>query len=282
MEGYTVANESLQNKDIHQLQQMIIFLKSELVKSQNEMDKFQNNDYYSLAISLEQENNLLTNQKKELSRELLMVKRAFEKEMNKLHEDIQTRENQRLKLISSIGALVQKKNELLEENKKLTKTIKEIRKEEIAHSVLHSPNQITKGYVKTIENIDNTLHDFIQKNSQQLALINDELTKNRSEVIDINLYLLKEIKNKSNKIDTLLCKIEDLKEKHYKQQLSYLENKPTDSSTAFPHLDNHVQEEFPQTLNFEDQLDGKLRILDDLEDELNQLAKKVNKHKIDN
>lgn len=261
---------------------MIIFLKSELVKSQNEMDKFQNNDYYSLAISLEQENNLLTNQKKELSRELLMVKRAFEKEMNKLHEDIQTRENQRLKLISSIGALVQKKNELLEENKKLTKTIKEIRKEEIAHSVLHSPNQITKGHVKTIENIDNTLHDFIQKNSQQLALINDELTKNRSEVIDINLYLLKEINNKSNKIDTLLCKIEDLKEKHYKQQLSYLENKPTDSSTAFPHLDTHVQEEFPQTLNFEDQLDGKLRILDDLEDELNQLAKKVNKHKIDN
>ncbi|WP_274308275.1 multidrug ABC transporter ATPase [Solibacillus daqui] len=257
-------------------------MKSELVKSQNEIDKFQKNDYYSLAISLEQENNLLTNQKKELSRELLNLKRTFEKEMNKLHEDIQSRENQRLKLISSIRALVQKKNELLEENKKLTKTIKETRKEEVVLPNLHSPEHIAKGYVKAIENIDNTLHDFIQKNSQQLTLINDELLKNRSEVIDINLYLLKEIKNKSNKIDMLMREIEDLKEQHYKQLLSFLDNKPTDSSAALPQLDTPVQKELSQATNFEDQLDEKLRILDDLESELNQLAKKVDKHKVDN
>ncbi|MCH7323069.1 coiled-coil domain-containing protein 22 [Solibacillus sp. MA9] len=257
-------------------------MKSELVKSQNEIDKFQKNDYYSLAISLEQENNLLTNQKKELSRELLNLKRTFEKEMNKLHEDIQSRENQRLKLISSIGALVQKKNELLEENKKLTKTIKETQNEEVAQPNLHSPEHIAKDYVKAIENIDNTLHDFIQKNSQQLSLINDELLKNRSEVIDINLYLLKEIKNKSSKIDMLMREIEDLKEQHYKQLLSFLDNKPTDSSAALPQLDTQVQNVLSQATNFEDQLDEKLRILDDLESELNQLAKKVDKHKVDN
>lgn len=259
---------------MHQLQQMIIFLKSELVKAQNEMAKWQNNDYYALAISLEQENNRLTHQKKQLSRELLIIKRAFEKEMTKLHEDIQTRETQRLKLISSIQALVQKKNDLLEENKNLKTSMKEIQKENGASSTLHSPNQTAK----TIEKIDNSLQDFIEKNAQQLALINDELSKNRSEVIDINLYLLKEIKHKSTKIDMLLLEIEELKEQQHKQQLASIENKPTHTLS---HFEEHAQDGLPLATNFEEQLDEKLRILDDLEDELNQLAKKANKHKVD-
>lgn len=259
---------------MHQLQQMIIFLKSELVKAQNEIAKMQNNDYYSLAFSLEQENNLLTHQKKELSKELLTLKRTFEKEMTKLHEDIQTRENQRLKLISSIEALVQKKNELLEENKKLTESMSEVQREHVAQSTLHLPKQT----VKTIENIDTTLHNFIQINTQQLTLINDELSKNRSEVIDINLYLLKEIKNKSNKIDMLMREMDELKEQQYKQQLASLGNT---HPPTLAHYEDNIQEEVPLVTNFEEQLDEKLRILDDLENELNQLAKKANKHRVD-
>lgn len=41
--------------------------------------------------------------------ELMMMRKSFEKELSELHENIQLREEQRIKLISSIESLVEKR-----------------------------------------------------------------------------------------------------------------------------------------------------------------------------
>lgn len=99
----------MKSKDPLQLQQTINFLKSEIAKYQNEISTLQSVDHYSMVNSLEQELNQLINEKKELSVELMMLRKSFEKELSELHENIQLREEQRIKLISSIESLVEKK-----------------------------------------------------------------------------------------------------------------------------------------------------------------------------
>lgn len=62
--GIHVDIESVKNKDVLQLRQTIIFLKSEIAKYQNEISTLQSMDYYSMVNSLEQELSQLVNEKK--------------------------------------------------------------------------------------------------------------------------------------------------------------------------------------------------------------------------
>lgn len=268
MGGIHVDIESIKNKDNAELQQMILFLKAQLVKYQHEIASLKKNDYYTLVTSLEQENNQLANQKKGLSLELMKLKKSFEKELNALHEDIQFRENQRIKQISAIEALVKTNKELQTEHSKLTKALKE------AHNELTSLqlNQSKMDSKNSVGNMNNLLRDFIQKNEQQLSTINEELIKNRHEAIDINRYLLKELEHKSNKIDILTKELEELKEPHRKRPQSSLNEKTVMHSTRRSHLDSPMQKALTQSINFETQLNEKLRILDELEHKLTQLA----------
>lgn len=267
-------NESIRNKDTLQLQQIIIFLKSELAKNQNEISMLKKNDYYSLVISLERENSQLANQKKELSMELMKLRKAYEKELYNLHKDIQFRENQRIKQISSIEALVKIKKNLQTENLKLSKALEEAHQKLIA-SKINLLTPIEKDFRKSIENINNTLHDFIKKNDQQLSTIHEELIKIRSESNDINHYLLEEIKNKNNQLDILMGEIDELKEQHNKKNSTSLNDKAIIHSVLPSHVDNQIQKVLTQSMNFETQLDEKLRILDDLEHKLIQLANDI-------
>ena len=234
--GILVDTEKIKNKDTLQLQQMILFLKSELVKCQNEISKLKKSDYYSLVSHLEEENSQLAKQKKELSIELLKLKKAFEKEMNALHEDIQSRETQRIKMVSTIEDLVKSKKDLQTENTKLTKAIEQVHK---SKPVLQ---QFEIDLKKSIENIDSTLQHFILNNGQQFTTIIEELEKNKNEAIDINHYLLKEIKNKNNQINMLMDEIDQLKEQlHKKPSSPFAENNtPTIDSKILSHLDTQV------------------------------------------
>ena len=275
--GILVDTENIKNKDTLQLQQMILFLKSELVKYQNEISALKNSDYSSLVSHLEQENSLLTKQNKELSIELLKLKKTYEKEMNDLHEDIQSRETQRIKLVSTIEALVKNKKELQTENTKLMKTI-----EQVLKSNINIP-KLETDLKKSIENIDQTLQEIMQKNSQQFSTILEELVKSKNETIDINLYLLRELTSKNNKIDLLTGEIDKLKEQLHRESISPgAENTTTINSNTLSQLDTQVQKMLTQSVNFETQLDEKLRILDDLEYKLIQLANDINSKKTGN
>lgn len=272
--GIHIENESIKNKDTFQLQQMILFLKSEIAKYQNEISALKKNDYESLINSLEHENSQLANQKKELSLELMKLKKSFEKEMNTLHEDIQFRETQRIKQVASIEILVKSKNDLQKENSKLTKAIKEAH-HELTASKLHWSEKIEKNLIQSVKNIDNTLRNFIQTTEQHLSTIKEELLKNSLETTEINGYLLKEVKNKSNKIDILMIEIDELKEQHQLKPAPPIDDFSSLNPKILAHLDNQIQKMFSQSLNFENQLDEKLRILDDLEHKLIQLTNEI-------
>lgn len=257
--GIHVDIESVKNKDVLQLQQTIIFLKSEIAKYQNEISTLQRMDYYSMVNSLEQELSQLVNDKKELSMELMMLRKSFEKELNELHENIQLREEQRIKLISSIESLVEKKENLQKENKQLKETIEKTAKTE-------PPAASSDNYIHAVEELDHLLRSFMNSNNEQLVSLRETITQQHD--------LLKHIKDKNDEIYSTLEEMAQIKEPEH---INY---SPTDEhSVTRINLENQLQNLFIQATSFETELDEKLRILDEFDDKLLLLAIEIEKHK---
>ncbi|MEK4387505.1 multidrug ABC transporter ATPase [Solibacillus sp. FSL W7-1464] len=251
--------ESVKNKDVLQLQQTIIFLKSEIAKYQNEISSLQSMDYYSMVNSLEQELSQLVNEKKELSMELMMLRKSFEKELNELHENIQLREEQRVKLISSIESLVEKKENLQKENKQLKETIEKTAKTDI-------PAARSESYIQAVEELDHLLRSFMNSNNEQLISLRETINQQHD--------LLKDIKNKNEEIQFTLEEMTQIKEPEHNNY------SPTDEQTITRiNLENQLQNLFIQATSFETELDEKLRILDEFDDKLLLLAIEIEKHK---
>lgn len=251
--------ESVKNKDVLQLQQTIIFLKSEIAKYQNEISTLQSIDYYSMVNSLEQELSQLVNEKKELSMELMMLRKSFEKELSELHENIQLREEQRIKLISSIESLVEKKEKLQKENKQLKETVEKTAKAEI-------PAARQENYIQAVEELDHLLRLSMNSNNEQLVFLR--------ETINLQHDLLKDIKAKNDEIYSTLEEMAHVKEPAYSNY------SPTDEqSITRINLENQLQNLFIQATSFETELDEKLRILDEFDDKLLLLAIEIEKHK---
>ncbi|WP_107924059.1 hypothetical protein [Lysinibacillus parviboronicapiens] len=270
-------NESVRNNDPIQLQQMIIFLRAELAKYKNEVERLRDSDYYSLVLRLERENVQLTNREKELTLELIKLKRELEKEVTQYQEDIQMREIQRKKHVSSIEALLKDKNDLRMENEQLMGALKAA-EDELRSFKKERQEVMVADYKTAIENLENKLIDFTEITNKQMENIVEELGTTRRELSgsdNINYYLVKEIEEKRVENDKLLNEIAELNhhiELLSKSNPSLLSGKNILNSQVFSDLDAQVKKILDQSVGFEGQLDAKLRILDDLEQKLNQLA----------
>ncbi len=275
--GTNVDNESVRNNDPIQLQQMIIFLRAELAKYKNEVERLRDSDYYSLVLRLERENVQLTNREKELTLELIKLKRELEKEVTQYQEDIQMREIQRKKHVSSIEALLKDKNDLRMENEQLMGALKAA-EDELRSFKKERQEVMVADYKTAIENLENKLIDFTEITNKQMENIVEELGTTRRELSgsdNINYYLVKEIEEKRVENDKLLNEIAELNhhiELLSKSNPSLLSGKNILNSQVFSDLDAQVKKILDQSVGFEGQLDAKLRILDDLEQKLNQLA----------
>ncbi len=275
--GTNVDNESVRNNDPIQLQQMIIFLRAELAKYKNEVERLRDSDYYSLVLRLERENVQLTNREKELTLELIKLKRELEKEATQYQEDIQMREIQRKKHVSSIEALLKDKNDLRMENDQLMGALKAA-EDELMSFKKERQEVMVADYKTAIENLENKLIDFTEITNKQMENIVEELGTTRRELSgsdNINYYLVKEIEEKRIENDKLLNEIAELNhhiELLSKSNPSLLSGKNILNSQVFSDLDAQVKKILDQSVGFEGQLDAKLRILDDLEQKLNQLA----------
>lgn len=275
--GTNVNNDSVKNNDPIQLQQMIIFLRAELAKYKKEVERLRASDYYSLVLRLERENVQLINREKELSLELSKLRRELEKASKGYQDDIQVRENQRNKHISSIEALLKDKNDLRTENELLVETLKATKGELIS---MKGERQELLGadYKSAIENLENKLIDFTKETSKQMESIVGELGMIRSERSgsdNNNQCLVTEIEQKRSENEKLLNEIADLKEQRellLKNDSILSSGKTILNSQTLSDLDTQVKKILDQSMGFEDQLDAKLRILDDLEQKLNQLA----------
>ncbi|WP_285400014.1 hypothetical protein [Lysinibacillus sp. fls2-241-R2A-57] len=260
-------NDIIKNNDPIQLQQMIIFLRAELAKYKNEVKRLRDSDYYSFVLRLERENVQLTNQKKALSMELLKLKRDYEKDTQAYNDDIQTREIHKKKQLSSIETLLKEIEELRAENKLLKDTKVE----------LLSVNT-DFNYKTDIAGLENKLSDFTKEISQRMETMVEVIEKSRLEQADsVNLhkYLTKTIEEKSSEIEKLSQQLAD-----EKKQISSWNGKTMINPEVLIQLDAQVNKVLAQSVDFEGQLDHKLRILDDMEQKLNELAIEINNKEI--
>lgn len=142
------------------------------------------------------------------------MKRELEKESKDYQEDMQVREIQRKKLISSIEALLKDKNDLRAENEQLMEALKAT-KEELKSTSGERQELVVADYKSAIENLENKLIDFTKETSKQMGYLIDELGITRRELSgseNIIKYLVKEIEEKRSENEKLLNEVADLKE----------------------------------------------------------------------
>lgn len=256
-------NKEQSNDDyILQLKQMIIFLKSEVAKYQNEVTQLKKKDYYSLSLKLEEENFQLKKQEKHLSLESLKLQREFEKKVKLLQKELHDHEEKRLKLIDSIQCLVKEKNDLRTENIQLVKTL-----EQTKGKLATIPSNIPS--LASINTFEETFFNLIQKTNQQLQSLHEEFKVTQSKSND---YIIKKIENESNEIKRLLHILKEAR--IYAPSSS---DKALTDSNLVSHLDNQIHIIYNKTLSFEKQLEQKLQLLNNVEQQLLDLTNDIEK-----
>lgn len=261
--GASVDNDIVKSNDPVQLQQMIILLRAELAKYKNEVKRLRDSDYYSLVLRVERENVQLTKQKKELSIELLKQKRDHEKKIKTYFDDIQAREIQQKKQLSSIEGLLKVVEELRAENKVIKETLKST-KDEIL-SVNSDDN-----YMTLVDGLEKKLNVFTRDISQQMQTIIEAVERTRVEQTNsdnLNEHLAIEIEGKNTEIEKLSKELADVKKHSFS-----LSGKTMINPEVLTHLDSQVNKVLAQSMDFEKQLNHKLRLLDDLDHKLNELT----------
>jgi len=242
-------NDIVKNNDPIQLQQMIIFLRAELAKYKNEVKKLRDSDYYALVLRLERENVQLTRLRKDLSMELLKLKRDFDKDLQAYDEEIQRREAQRKKQIASIEALLKELAELRAENKSL--------KDKIQAS---NGASIDTNHRSIIEGIDKKLSTYTATADKHMENIIETLEKYHREKVEsdsLHRHLLSELETKNLDIERLSNEIVALKKQ---------------SKDGSPLM--------KQGVNIDEQIDFRLRMLDELDEKLNELALEINSEQL--
>lgn len=262
--GTNVDIQSVKNNDPIQLQQMIIFLRAELAKYKNEINRLRDSDYYSLVLRLERENVRLTRQNKEFSMDRMKLKRTFERESKAYEEDRQRREIQRQKHIASIDVLLKEIERLRIENKRLQHTstttdddLLSSKSEDVAVNDKHA-----------IENIEIQLSTFTKEINEKVNTIMDALQRDDSN--NVHDYLVKELAERNDEINRL--SIELMETKNRNTSVEALSNDKVELSE----LNAKIEKIIAQSIDFEEQLEKKVRILDDLEQQLNQLVIEIN------
>ncbi|KOO51889.1 hypothetical protein [Viridibacillus arvi] len=256
-------NDIVKSNDPVQLQKMIILLRAELEKYKNEVKRLRNSDYYSLVLRVERENVQLTKQKKELSMELLKQKRDHEKKIKTYYDDIQVREIQQKKQLSSIEGLLKVVEELRAENKLIKETLKSTKAEFL--SVNSDAN-----YMTLVDGLENKLNVFTRDISQQMKTIIVALERSRIEQTNsdnLNEHLSLEIDGKNTEIEKLSKELADVKKHSFS-----LSGKTMMNPEVLTHLDSQVNKVLAQSMDFEKQLNHKFRLLNDLDHKLNELT----------
>lgn len=267
--GTNVDNQSVKNNDPIQLQQMIIFLRAELAKYKNEINRLRDSDYYSLVLRLERENVQLTKRNKELAMDRMKLKRTNEKELKAYNEDIQRREIQRKKHISSIDTLLREIEHLRSENKELRQTTNANNNELLA---------IKRNYVaeekQAIESLEIQLSTFTKAANEKMNAIVEAIQ--RHDENNVHDYLVKELVERDNEINRLSFELMDIKNNNNTSAVGLNGENMSVNSKVLLNLDAKIQKIIAQSNDFEEQLEKKVRILDDLEHQLTQLAMEIN------
>jgi chromosome segregation ATPase len=295
MGGTDVNSESIKNNDPVQLRQMIIFLKAELAKYKHEVKKYHESYHYSLAEKLEQEIVQLMNEKNALSEELHVLHEEFEKRTSEYDERIHLHEIQGKMYITSIDTLRKTKTGLWTTNKQLTEVIKDLK--DRLDTELYNDRQISSldskisEYKTTIEQLEYRLVHVIQETNKQVQYQIEKLdmtNQEHSQSEKMQRHLLKEIEEKNNTIGKLQHELLDLQEQKKKLEVEKSRSRkivisttpPTIDTKSLMQLDHQIKELLAKSMDYEEQLDAKLLVLNKLEHKLNQLTVEIDDIKV--
>ncbi len=123
--------------------------------------------------------------------------------------------------------------------------------------------------------LESKLSDFAIGISLQIENIMEAIENSRLEQANaenLNQYLIKEIEEKLSK------KLEDINK--HNSTTNLLEERTRVKNDALINLDTQVNKILAQSIDFEEQVEHKLRILDDLEQKLNELAIEIKANEI--
>ncbi|WP_155593312.1 hypothetical protein [Lysinibacillus cavernae] len=243
-----MENDIVKNNDPIQLQQMIIFLRAELAKYKNEVKRLRDSDYYALVLRLERENVQLTRLRKDLSMELLKLKRDFDKELQAYDEEIQKREGQRKKQIASIAVLLKELTELRVENKSLKESIQFL-----------NEASIETNDKAILEGLDKKISAYTTVTAKQMESIIEALEKYHRDKVETNSLrqqLLKELETKNMEIERLTHELVEFKNQ---------------SASSSP---------IKQQVQVDEQINFRLKMLDELDQKLNELALEINREQV--
>ncbi|MFJ7669157.1 hypothetical protein ACIQXI_18960 [Lysinibacillus sp. NPDC097195] len=257
-------NQSIKNTDPIQLQQMIIFLRAELAKYKNEINRLRDSDYYSLVLRLERENVQLTKRNKELSMDRMKMNRTVERNAKAYAEELQRKEHQRKKHISSIDALLKEIEHLRAENKRLLQTNQTTNDE-----LLTMKKDLVTHDKRIIENLENQLSSYTKEMNEKITAILEAIQNNADN--NVHDYLVKELAERNNEINRLSNELAEIKS----ENLALSSEGSNFKVKGLSHLDAKIQKILAQSIDFEEQLDIKIRLLDDLEQQLTQLALEI-------
>lgn len=282
-----MEEKNLKINDPLQLQQMIIFLKAEIAKYKDEINKYKESDYYSLAERFEQENIQLTKEKNDLSEQVVKLAEELKSRTSNYEKRIRSQQIQIREYISSLDTLQKTKVELQEMNEQLTLVMNEL------NDSLQQQIEFNKTTLGQLENkLVHLIQDSMKLLSSQMKkvdLTNKELLQSEK----VKQHLLNEIEEKNNIISKLEIEVTDLKARNEQlaEDLSVVEKSLEKeraengrlSSTATPTIDietlmeleREINEILEQSLNYKEKMEAKILTIDTLEYKLNELIKEM-------
>ncbi|TQR16303.1 hypothetical protein [Psychrobacillus soli] len=289
-------SEDIQSYDTKQLQQTIIYLKAELAKSTDRLKKYDDTPDYVLIEKLEQEIFQLSNEKDALSDALNKLQVEMEKQTQDYKDRINLYDMQRKTSLTTINHLEKTATDLRQMNKQLTEVIKVLKDgfnndkyrtqkydkqvsslhqkiaeykptiEQLEYNLVHLVEEANKQVYSQIEKLDTTVKDYTQYQKERMHLINEIEQKDITiEELQQELLNVKEQNEKELNQKTIIQAVTD------DDSLSSTSISTTTPET-FVQLEHQIKEVLGKSLDFEEKLDAKLIIINDLEQKLNQLA----------
>ena len=257
--------EYIKNNDPIQLQQMIIFLKAELDKNEQKVQAYENSYHHSVLDSLEQENEQLIKEKKELKQKL----REAQKKKDRLHA--QTLFNTKnawfplYKQFSKIEKQIQEKTLSQDQNRgNLEQEIVFIQKEfveykaileQIEVKIINYIQKLTQQVHTEIKNVSfsNEEHFQLKKNEEQLR---EKLAKQKSEIVQLQ-----------NKIRQL--------EEEKRRNAVHVNDEQAFTTELLFQIEQQIKKIAAKSVAYENDLEDKLALIHILELKLAQLSKKI-------
>ncbi|SES30825.1 hypothetical protein [Psychrobacillus sp. OK032] len=294
-------SEDIQSYDTKQLQQTIIYLKAELEKSTDRLKKYDDTPDYVLIEKLEQEIFQLSNEKAVLSDELSQLQEDMVKQAQDYKARINLYDMQRKTSMTTINHLEKAATDLRQMNKQLTEVIKVLKDgfnidkyrtqkydkqvsslhqkiaeykptvEQLEYNLVHLVEDANKQVYAKIEQLDTTFKDYTQSQNEKQQLMNEierkdiTIEKLQQELLNLKEHIEKEQNEKEFNQKRVIQAVTD-------EDFLSSTSISTTSPETFVQLEHQIKEVVGKSLDFEEKLDAKLIIINDLEHKLNQLS----------